>query len=298
MVNRDRPRLEIRGALARATRTLEEAGKPHASMDAEVLLAAILGGGRDLFFREPERLLTPDQFRKFEILVGRRAAGEPLQYLTGVQEFWSIPFRVDGRVLIPRPETEFLVQAALDRLPQEIPAEVLDLGTGSGIIAVSLATERALLKVVASDICSGALALAALNSRTAGVHSRIQFVCGDLFAPFRALPGWDLIAVNPPYVASGTASQLADEVRLHEPPQALYAGPLGIEILDKIVNQAQGYLSSGGWLLLEVGDGQWPAVEEMAVVDGGWETIEWVRDLSGIRRVACLERGKKKRPRI
>lgn len=282
----------IRQALNRATGQMAAAGSAFAARDAELLLAHTLTCERELFFREPERSLNTGELERFEDSVSRRAAGEPLQHITGVQEFWSMEFRVDRRVLIPRPETEHLVEAALERIPADADTTLLDLCTGSGIVAAVLARERPRALVTATDISPEALSLAAENLRHLGLEERVRLLCGDLFQPLgppRA--DFDLITANPPYISQAELQELDREVRGHEPLAALDGGPDGTTVIQRIIEGADAWLRPGGWLLMEVGAGQWGTVEKIALTAGGWGEPSWVRDLAGYRRVLCLPLG-------
>ncbi len=272
----------IRQALGRAAAELSV-------MDAELLLAHALGCERELFFREPERPLKPGERERFGVLMARRAAGEPLQHITGVQEFWSIEFKIDGRALIPRPETEHLVEAALERIPLDAATPVLDLCTGSGIVAAVLARERPRAEITATDISPDALALAGENLLALGLQERVKLLRGDLFAPLGPPePRFDVITANPPYISEAELSQLDREVRDHEPLAALDGGPDGTDLIRRIMKEAVAWLRPGGWLLMEVGAGQWGTVEKIALQTGGWGEPAWISDLAGYRRVLCL----------
>jgi release factor glutamine methyltransferase len=281
--------VSIRQALIRAAAELTAAGGTSAVLDAELLLARTLVCERDLFFREPERPLSAPERERFEVSVARRAAGEPLQHITGVQEFWSMEFGADGRALIPRPETEHLVEAALRRIPADTAARVLDLCTGSGIVAAVLARERPRAEVTATDISPEALSLAVENLRRLALENRVRLLRGDLFAPLGLPePRFQLVTANPPYVSQAELAELDREVRDHEPLQALDGGPDGLAVIRRIIDQAGAWLVPGGWLLIEVGAGQWGTVEKIVIETGGWGEPSWVLDLAGYRRVLCL----------
>ena len=203
----------------------------------------------------------------------RRAAGEPLQYIRGKTEFYGREFRVDDRVLIPRPETEILVETAIERI--ERGARVIDIGTGSGCIAVSLSLERPDLRVIGTDISAAALALASRNGK-------VQFVASDLLAAF--VEDFDWIVSNPPYIAAADVETLATEVRDHEPRAALTPGPLGTEIISRIFDQA-----GRARVILEIGFGQSEAVRDLAAAHH-FNVDELRNDLAGIPRVIVLSR--------
>ncbi len=228
---------------------------------------------------------------RFRALVARRAAREPLQYLTGVQEFWSLTFRVTPAVLIPRPETEGLVEAflRLNRAPDPI---VVDIGTGSGCLAVVAALEIPAARVYASDVSGEALEVARRNAAAHGVAGRIDFRPGDLFEPFRGadLDGRvDFILTNPPYVGEADLPGLMPEVRDHEPRAALLGGPDGLEAHRRLVRESPEFLKPGGHLLAEIGLGQETALRALYAAQPRLDLVAFQPDLAGIPRVliAC-----------
>jgi release factor glutamine methyltransferase len=232
-------------------------------LDAEVLLAHSLGTNRAGLYARLHADLSLTQITAFQQRVYRRLQGEPVQYITGVQEFWSLEFAVDQRVLIPRPETELVVETALRLLfpvPGPLPlapCRILDVGTGSGCLAIALATELPATEIWATDISSDALAVAATNAHRHNVHQRVRFLQGDLFAPV-ADQGYifDLIVSNPPYIARHDLLTLQPEVRDWEPRYALDGGEDGLNFYRHLLAEAPRYLSTNGWLVLEIGDGQ------------------------------------------
>ena len=221
-----------------------------ARLDAEVLLAHVINRPRSYLYTWPERNLPSDQQARFDRLLQRRAAGEPVAYLIGRREFWSLPLTVTADTLIPRPETETLVALALERIPPAAPARIADLGTGSGAIALAIASERPRCRLVATDVSAAALAVARRNAKRLGIEN-IRFLAGDWFAPLPDTP-FDAIVSNPPYVPE-TAPHLSQGDVRFEPRQALASGPEGMNDLARIAHGALGRLRSGGWLLLEHG---------------------------------------------
>lgn len=265
-------------------------------LNAELLLARSLNLGREGLYAHLHRPLKEEDREKLERLIKRRISGEPLQYLLGRQEFWSIDFKVDPRVLIPRQETELLVDQALLILSEaslEKPSSVLEIGTGSGAIAISLAKELRDILVVAIDISREALLLAKENAKSVGVLHQIEFINGDLFGPFQPLKEkepFDLILSNPPYIARFEIQRLAREVKDYEPMVALDGGEDGMGFYRRIVSQSSLYLRKGGWLLLEVGEGQGEMVSEMLAREGHFDRSERIKDLSGIERVVKAQK--------
>jgi release factor glutamine methyltransferase len=275
----------VAGALAAAVARLAAAGVAEPRADAEVLLAHALGTTRAGLVVAARRPLAPAPAATFAALLARRAAREPLHYLVGEREFWSLPFAVDRRVLVPRPETELLVETALRLAPGA--RRVLDVGTGSGVVAAAVARERPAARVWAVDREAGALAVARAN--LARHAPGVALVRGDLVAAFRAA-AFDLVVSNPPYCAAAELAGLEPEVRDHEPRAALVAGRDGLAALRALLADAPRVLEPGGWLVLELGAGQAPAVRAAAAAEGGWVAPETVRDAAGIERVFAARR--------
>jgi release factor glutamine methyltransferase len=267
------------GALASAASVLG------VRLDAELLLAHVLDVSRANVIARDDRVLTPEEQGDFEQLLARRLAGEPLAYLTGTREFWSLELEVTRDVLVPRPETELLVEWTLSSPPRTRGSglSVLDIGTGSGAIALAVAKELPQARVVASDVSAAALAVARRNAASIGV-ANLQFVESNLFEGlgprFRGDDGYDVIVSNPPYVAEGDP-HLA-ELRF-EPALALTSGADGLDALRAIVAGAPGHLRAGGWLLVEHGATQGPAVRAL-FARAGFAAVETRRDLAGFER--------------
>jgi release factor glutamine methyltransferase len=245
--------------------------------EARALLAQATGLARETLIAHPERAVEAETALRFARAAGRRRAGEPLAYLLGEREFYGRRFGVDASVLVPRPETELLVQLALERARTMAAPRVLELGTGSGCIAVSIALELPSARVVATDVSDAALAVARANAQHLG--ARVAFVESDWFAMVEGR--FDLIVGNPPYVAAGDPH--LEELR-HEPVGALTAGPDGLASLRQIVACAPAHLTEGGWLLLEHGYDQAEAVRSL-LASAGFGEIETRRDLAGVERV-------------
>ena len=252
--------------------------------EAEILLAAALGVPRSHLAAHPERQVQDcEATDRFEACITRRAQGEPVAYILGEKEFWSLPLAVDTAVLIPRPETELVVERALAHLPPGAAADVLDLAAGSGAIALAIASERPGCRVTGTDVSRDAVAVASRNARRLGLE-RVAFLAGPWYAPVQGRR-FDLIASNPPYIAEGDP-RVERSVQRFEPHAALYAGPTGLEALQEIASGATPHLKPGGWIVLEHGDLQGEAVR--ALLEGaGFESVQTHRDLAGLER--CTE---------
>jgi release factor glutamine methyltransferase len=262
-------------------------------LNAELLLAHSLNLSRERLYIHFNDQLNTKEKETLEGLIDRRISGEPLQYILGRQEFWSFDFKVDPRVLIPRPETELLVEEAFSILYDTHwgkPPVVIEIGTGSGAIAISLAKEVRDICLIATDISREALLLAKENAKSAGVLEKIEFVNGHLFDPFCLLRIFDLILSNPPYIAHSEIQGLAREVKEYEPIIALNGGEDGLMFYRSIISEAPFYLRKGGWLLFEVGQGQGPGVSEQIEREGGFFKPECLHDLSGRGRVVKAQK--------
>jgi release factor glutamine methyltransferase len=279
-----------------STHTLKDHQVENPRLNAELLLARVLNLSREGLYAGFNGQFKKEEKEAFERLIERRISGEPLQYILGHQEFWSIDFKVDPRVLIPRPETELLVEQGVSTLSEtslmQTPS-VLEIGTGSGAIAISLAREVRDIFIVATDISRQALLLAKENATSAGVLHQIAFVNADLLGPFRYLRDqepFDLILSNPPYIDRSEIQGLAREIRNYEPIAALDGGENGMEFYRRIILQAPSYLRKGGWLLLEVGEGQGEKVVDQLERSGYFLRPRLLPDLSGIKRVVKTQR--------
>ncbi|MDI6906374.1 MAG: peptide chain release factor N(5)-glutamine methyltransferase [Thermoanaerobacterales bacterium] len=279
-------------ALAWARGLLRGAGVETAALDAEVLLAAALNGDRVTLYRAPERRLTPAERERFVFLVGERARRRPVAYLTGRKEFMGLEFRVTPDVLIPRPETEILVGLALEHLRGRPDPVALDVGTGSGAVAVSLAVLEPRARVWATDVSPAALAVARGNAARHGVSDRVTFLEGDLLDPVPedTVRRADLLAANLPYVPAAEIRGLAPEVRA-EPRLALDGGPDGLDLYRRLVPRAARLLPAGALALLEIAPYQAPAARAL-FRPADWSAVRCHRDLAGRERViAAIRRG-------
>jgi release factor glutamine methyltransferase len=310
----------IRAALKEGMAQLRAGQIPSHTLATELLLMHVLDRDRAWIYSHPEEALDPPSAEKFLELIARRSAGEPVQYLTGKQEFWELEFEVTPDVLIPRPETEHVMEVALARLGERglkihmdtgAPREklrVADVGTGSGCRAVALAWELPHAEVFATDISAPALEVARRNAARHKVADRIHFLQCDLLAALEnsdvhsvgkrhAVPAsaqheshFDLIVSNPPYIAHNEAAQLQREVRDHEPHAALFGGPTGVEMYQRLIDDARDLLRDHGILVLELGHDCAEHVRAIFDAQPGWNNVAITMDLAGIPRVLAAER--------
>ncbi len=288
---------DIRSALKEGMARLRRARTPSHTLAAEVLLLEVLGCDRTWLYTHSQDRLDPATAQKYLALIARRAAGEPTQYLTGKQEFWGLEFEVTPAVLIPRPETEHVLEVALDRLGSRgsqtpsPPLRVADVGTGSGCLAVALARNLPLAEIFATDISAQALEVARRNAVRHGVVGRIHFLETNLLEAFLdSRATFDLIVSNPPYIAGSEASSLEREVREHEPELALVGGAGGTEIYARLADQAAALLVRRGIFVVELGYGQSDQVQKILEVRRHWTNIQITPDLAGMPRVLAAER--------
>jgi len=275
--------LGLRDALAEATVRLRGDEARH---EAEALLLHVLQRPRSWLFTHAADPLPAAQRRDFDALVARRLAGEPVAYITGHRGFWTLDLEVGPATLIPRPETELLVELALARLPEDAPLQLADLGTGSGAIALALASERPRALVLATDCSAGALAVAARNAARHGL-ANVHFAQGSWHAPLQG-QRFDLVASNPPYIASGDPHLQQGDLRF-EPGTALSSGADGLDDIRVIAAGAPAHLLPGGWLLLEHGWDQGVAIRAL-LSQAGLEGVETVQDLERRDRVTLGRR--------
>jgi release factor glutamine methyltransferase len=254
--------------------------------DAELLLTHTLKKSRAWLLAHAEEELSGEQEANYTALVSLRRKGEPIQYITGETEFYGLPFRVTPEVLIPRPETEHLVEKVIELAARFQQPRIVDVGTGSGAIAVALAHECFFAVMTAIDISSRALAIAEENAKCS--EASIRFLEGDLLTPV-AGECFEIVVSNPPYVPSTDRATLSVEVREYEPALALFAGDDGLDVYRRLIPAAFDALIPGGFLALEIGYGQSKAITEL-LTRAGFEQIEFVPDLHGIPRVACARR--------
>jgi release factor glutamine methyltransferase len=280
----------IRDAFRLAIEHLSKQGLSTSREDAELLVCAVAGVDRAQLFAHPERVLSRSEQMTLEQWVERRGRKFPVQYLIGRQEFYGRKFQVTPSVLIPRPETELLVETSLELMARlcEPIIEVLDVGVGSGCIAISLACEEPRVIATGIDISERAVAVARQNAAQLGCASRVSFLVGDTLDPVKKLRRrFHLIVSNPPYVEN-ESSEVDPSVKRYEPAEAVFAGPTGLEIYVKIFEGAAAVLRRPGWLVLEMGYGAHEGVATLAA-KAGWRMIEQRRDLAGIPRCAVFE---------
>ena len=274
--------------LKEAASELDNAGVPDARREAGSLLSFILGRDRTYLISHAEDETDENSFVRLREFVERRAAGQPLQYITGVQDFYGREFRVTPDVLIPRPETELLVEAALQIVGRTAPF-ICDVGAGSGCIAVTLLCELANARALAIDKSPAALEIAKLNAQTFSVANRASFVISDCFDSLEHHYGFDLIVSNPPYVAEAALKGLQREVRDHEPLIALSPGGDGLSVIRRLIDEGPAFVKPNGHLLMEIGFDQGEAVENL-VKDSAWSLREIRPDLQGIPRIVVLQK--------
>jgi release factor glutamine methyltransferase len=272
-------------------------------MNAELLIMFALGCNRAYLFAHPERELTPDEIQRYDEALARRASGVPAQYITGHQEFWGLDLIVSPAVLIPRPETEHLVETVLELISRTTAKEkqqqnqragvsaphrlrIVDVGTGSGAIALALASELPVAQIHATDISSPALEVAQANMARLELSSCIEFRLGDLLDGFSS-DSFDFVVSNPPYVGESEEDSVQLEVRKFEPGNAVFAGPTGLEVIERLIPQALTALKPGGWLVFEISGTIAEAVRHQLE---GWLDVGLTNDLQGIARVAAARK--------
>jgi release factor glutamine methyltransferase len=276
-------------ALTSAIQRLTSAQVPSPRMNAELLLMFTLGRDRAFLYGHPEYELTADEQSRYDDALAQRARGIPAQYITGHQEFWGMDFIVSPAVLIPRPETEHVVEMVLTcvgRAPSPASPRIADVGTGSGCIALALAKELPQAEIHAIDISPDALETARANAARLQLLSRVQFYEGNLLAGVEK-NSFDFVVSNPPYIGESEQDSVQLEVRKFEPRSAVFAGPTGLEIIEALVPQAREVLKPGGRLVMEISGTIGSRVRELLA---GWKNVQITKDLQGIERVVAAER--------
>ncbi|MBV8052802.1 MAG: peptide chain release factor N(5)-glutamine methyltransferase [Acidobacteriaceae bacterium] len=285
--------MQLRSVLANAIEGLSSTTVPSPRMNAELLLMFVLGCDRAYLHAHPERELTEDEQRRYDAALAERARGVPAQYITGHQEFWGMDLIVSPAVLIPRPETEHVIEAVLalgrtggqECQPPTI-LRIADVGTGSGCIALALAKELPTAVIHAIDVSASALEVARANAARHQLESRIHFHRGDLLAGFER-EYFDFVVSNPPYVGESEVDQVQLEVRKFEPGNAVFAGPKGTEAIERLIPQANAALKPGGWLVMEVSGA---IAGEVRRLLKDWNDVQLKPDLQSIPRVALARK--------
>jgi release factor glutamine methyltransferase len=276
----------IKQALSSANEKLTVAHKASPRLDAETLLMFTLACDRAYLYAHPERILTTEEQARFDHAIAERLRGVPTQYISGHQEFWGMDFIVNPSVLIPRPETEHLIEAALPLARALRNPRIVDMGTGSGCIALALAKELPDAEIFAVDISAAALEVARANAEKNHLGERVQFQQSDLLEGFAA-NSVDIVVSNPPYVGDEEEDTVQREVREFEPRNAVFAGPNGTEVIAKLIPQARHVLKSGRWLLMEVSG---TIAKDVIHLLRDWENVQVINDLQEIQRVVLAKK--------
>jgi release factor glutamine methyltransferase len=278
--------MSLRSSLTASIDRLTAAHVGSPRMNAELLLMFVLGCDRAYLFSHPERELTADEQARYEEAIAQRVTGIPAQYITGHQEFWGIDFIVSPAVLIPRPETEHVIETALSLSHERKNLRIIDVGTGSGCIAIAFAKELPTAEIHAVDVSPGALEVARANAARHPFAARIEFRQNDLLAGLEP-HSFDLVISNPPYVGESEEDTVQLEVRKFEPRNAVFAGHTGLEVIERLVPQASRTLKSGGWLAMEISGTIATGARELLT---GWKDIRTINDLQGIARVIAARK--------
>ena len=278
--------MNIRSALTEAAQRLSDTSNPR--LDAETLLMHVLQRERSYLYAHPESELACGEQTRYHEGISQRARGVPLQYITGHQEFWGLDFKVTPAVLIPRPETEHSVEAVLDLAKKLEVQRIVDVGTGSGCIAIALASELPSAEIHAVDISADALAVARENAERLGFADRVHFRQSHVLAEyFDKGPYFDIVVSNPPYVGSNEPEKVQREVREHEPRIAVFGGQTGLELYAQLIPQAQTVLKAGGWLVMEIG---YSTEAQIRAMLKDWSQVRAACDLQGIPRVVIARK--------
>jgi release factor glutamine methyltransferase len=296
--------MQLKQALDKAMRGLDENAVGSPRMNAEVLLMFTLGCDRAYLYAHPERELTADEILQYEEVLAERSRGVPSQYLTGHQEFWGLDLIVTPAVLIPRPETEHVVETVLElarsgrehaastslagkhRYPRD-RLRIVDVGTGSGCIALALARELPNAEVLAADISPEALEIARINAARLELADRVEFFASDLLACVPVQQGFDFVVSNPPYVGQSEADKVQREVKKFEPAEAVFAGVEGLDLIARLIPQAHESSKADGWLIMEIGYTQEEKVRGLLTE---WTEVRTIPDLRGIPRVIAARK--------
>ncbi len=281
--------MQLKQALASAVERLEAADVGSPRMNAEVLMMFVLSANRAYLYAHPERDLTSEEEARYDEALAQRATGVPSQYITGHQEFWGLDFVVSPAVLIPRPETEHLVEALLELVGGVPRPRLVDVGTGSGCVALALAHELKDAEIYAVDLSPDALEIARANAVRLQLEDRVQFRRSDVLRAVSDLGDFDFVVSNPPYVAFGEADKVQKSVFEFEPRMAVFAGEHGLDVIHPLIEEAYAALKSGGWLAMEIGYSMRDAVVNL-LNPTMWDDIRVVPDLQGIPRVVAARK--------
>ena len=281
--------MQLKHALTAAVEHLESSDCGSPRLNAETLLMFVLGVNRAYLYAHPERELNSEEQTGYDEVIGQRASGIPSQYITGHQEFWGLDFLVSPAVLIPRPETEHLVETVLELAKRVAQPHIVDVGTGSGCIALALANELKSAEVCAVDLSQEALEIARANAARLQVDKRVRFLQSNVLDAFAGRDDFDFVVSNPPYVGLDEADKVQRSVFQHEPRMAVFAGEHGLDVIHPLVTQAHSSLKPGGWLAVEIGYSMRDAV--LALLDPtSWNEPIIVPDLQGIPRVIATRK--------
>ncbi len=283
----------ISEALRWAKDSLSRSGIPNTPLDAEVLLAEILRRDRSFLYSHPELPISPEAEELLGVWIRRRSRNLPVAYILGKKEFWSLEFGVTPAVLIPRPETELLAALSIEKAKEEKAELIVEVGCGSGALLVSLARELGGSRFCAIDSSPDALWVARQNAKRCGVAGKILFLRGDLLTALRG-PGWegnlDLVVSNPPYIPRGEIPGLSPDIRLYEPRKALDGGEDGLSFYRRLIPEAARFLRAGGWLIMEMGQGQSKAIRGLFTQSKVFGEVSAAKDYQGIERVISARR--------
>ena len=281
--------MQLKQALSSAIERLEAADMGSPRMNAEVLLTFVLGVNRAYLYAHPERELTAEEEARYDEVLAQRATGMPSQYITGHQEFWGLDFVVTPAVLIPRPETEHLVETVLELARGIARPKLVDVGTGSGCVALALAHELKSAAVYAVDVSADALEIAGANAARLRLDGRVHFTQSNVLEALAGVHDFDFVVSNPPYVGFGEADKVQKSVRDFEPRVAVFAGEQGLDVIRPLIEQAHRALKPGGWLAMEIGYSMRDAVVNL-LSPTMWEDVRVVPDLQGIPRVVAARK--------
>ncbi|MGA2372906.1 MAG: peptide chain release factor N(5)-glutamine methyltransferase [Candidatus Korobacteraceae bacterium] len=281
--------MQLKQALSSAIERLEASDVGSPRMNGEVLLMFVLGVNRTYLYAHPERELTAEEEARYDDVLGQRSTGMPSQYITGHQEFWGLDFVVSPAVLIPRPETEHLVETVLELAHGIVRPKLVDVGTGSGCVALALAHELKDGNVYAVDVSADALEIARANAARLRLDARVRFMQSNVLEALAGVGDFDFVVSNPPYVGYGEADKVQKSVRDFEPRVAVFAGEQGLDVIGPLIKQAHRALKPGGWLAVEIGFSMRDAVVNL-LSPTMWEDVRTAPDLQGIPRVIAARK--------